>query len=1280
MISSAARRLARRLNGPTPAARRLARTAGAAGPADVELLESRALLTNIVVNLANPPGGDPSSYTVPDGTQCVIFQGNVRADETDFEIDASNVTGELELVWNGGFAAPTGPRDTFGNPVDGEEVSLTVTGNEDGAGLTFEARRDVVVTEFEFTGTNGDDALIGNIYCTRAVFDADGVQESDGGDMTVELLEGDNTTLQADLRTGEEFDGEDGHTMEITAGEGDDTLGAIVTDGNVIIDLGAGANETLIVSTSGVGVNDDGEEFARDITVTTGGDGSSSTFGDLNASGRIIYNGGDGDDTVGVIESGVGGRGGNNTSGNGSQGGTEGVIVVLGEGTNVTDDISADDGFAVVVGGSGSDTIGDVEADGEFDYFTLTPVAGIAGQTNFTGEAVVNLGDGDNETGTLTSRRGTVRYTGGDGDDTVGNVRTTTAGVSGDFQVPDEPGDIQQADFGDAVLQLGDGNNVVRNVTANFGDVSIVGGNGSDTLGNVTGGGALTEVTFRDSIRVGSGAVAKPTANVTEGPGRQFLGDVFVTLGDGLNTTASIFAREGTAYYVGGADADTIGDVTASLDNQFDIDPNNNPNGVDLRELFLQLGAGDDTVGDVTATGGDVTVLGGAGDEEVGDVFAGGSQGFEAGTGNRQDAIILDYRGGGATDDSRTGFVTAEIGSIRILGDDGDDLLAGTDAQDDDDQIVPGSSDNARVLVDFADGNNGIFGTLEGGDRVDYRGGRDVDSLGDVISNQDEVNVLLGASDDFIGDVTGNTIFVSLGQGNDEAGDFFADAVDPTAARGTETLILDAGDGDDTFGDLVSVLDVTLRAGGGDDVVTLVDSRNGNANLDLGDGEDSITGTVDARFDIDVDAGDGDDNISGTLTAGDTAQINLGEGDDVFTGFVRGGQIDAGGNVEINGDDGDDRIDGTLEATGSVDVDAGDGDDFVGGTLDADANVVVALGDGDDRTDIDSVLATTGAFRLDAGDGDDVVQLRNTAVDAGEFIELGEGENAIVLGEGIIAGTSVIRAIGGSLDVRELDDPGFAGRTYLDDRFVRASDRLTVVTDKAEMEGRYVVVGRGDADVRVDAVIDGDVIVIVSGDADVDFSGSEIGGDASVRTSTGDDQVDFFGTTIDGNLRIVTIAGTDEANVRGTTIGGDLVVALGINDDRLVIADATVAGTTNVGMDRGNDYLAVVRSTLAGDVSFQLGDGRDTLSVDGGMNFGGDLTVNAGEGGDGVRLRNYSVADDLFVNMGRGNDFLNGDRLEAGGNVRATGGGGRDRLSIPVTVGADLSGFERVDR
>ena len=1230
MIPAPARRLAGRLSGRLAArrpTRRGARPAGGRAPA-AEVLEDRALLSNITVNVA-AFGGE---YVVADGVECVTFTGTVNPNEADFTINAENVANELELIWRAGFGAPAD-----------EEYSLTVSGNEEGAGLSFEADGTIVVTEFSFTGTAGDDALIGRIFCTQRIFDDEGALESDGGDLEVEFFGGDNTTDRADLRTGAGFDDEEGHTLSITALEGDDTLGPILTNGNVELDLGDGVNRTRIVATRGVGVTDDGV-FGRDVTVTTGAEGSRTTVGNVNATGAVLYNGGAGDDVLGNVESDT-----INLS--------ENVVVNLGEGTNVAGDISSDDGFVQVTGGSGSDTIGDVDVDGEFSFLVIG-----------SAEARVNLGDGTNATGTLTSRRGTVRYVGGSGDDTIAAVITTSDGVAPDNFVPDEPGERQRPDFGDAVIQLGDGNNAVGlrgGVTANFGDVSITAGDGNDSLGLVYAGAGLTAPTGRGTVLVGSGDIAKPTADVTEFRFR-LIGDVYLALGDGDNDTAEIISGESTIYYVGGSGADTIGDVTSTAD--FDVDRDAlSPGG--LNEIYLELGDGDDRVGDITMTdGGDVLLLGGGGDEVVGDVFADGVQ--QNTSVARFDVITLDYGSGS----SATGAVVATNGSITIRGGNGDDFLDSAVALDELDQAVPGTTDLARITVDFGRGDNAVLGVLDGSDGVTYLGGRDVDSLGDVISRQGEANLQLGAGEDFLGDVTAQTIFVDLGEGDDTAGDFEALRTGRDNVRGFDTLTLEAGEGDDAFGDLVSAENVVLEAQGGDDFVTFVQAGR-NANLDLGDGDDLIDGNVTARFDINVEMGDGDDGIGGTLDAGDSAFVNLGEDDDSFTGVIRAGTINAGGSILLDGDDGDDVLNGVLDATGAIEVDAGSGDDFLGGTLSADDDVEIDLGRGNDAANVRSIDSTNGALVIDAGNGRDRVTLRNVAVAEGEDIELGLGNNFLILGEGVIDGRSVIHA-DGSLTVTGLDAPGFAGRTYLDDRRVRAEGNLQVVTDKAEMEGGYTIVGRGDTNIRVDAQIEGDVIVIGSGTAAVDFSGSEVGGDTSVRTSSRNDKIDFFGATLAGDLVIVTIAGTDTANVRNTTVGGDLIVNLGVSDDRLVIADATVAGRTAVNMERGSDYVAVIDSDLRGDASFLLGEGNDTLSV-AGADVGGGLIVNAGAGRDGARVRNLSVTDDLYISMGGDNDFLNADRLAAGGDVNVIGGGGRDRLDVDAAIDGRVRSFER---
>jgi Ca2+-binding RTX toxin-like protein len=167
------------------------------------------------------------------------------------------------------------------------------------------------------------------------------------------------------------------------------------------------------------------------------------------------------------------------------------------------------------------------------------------------------------------------------------------------------------------------------------------------------------------------------------------------------------------------------------------------------------------------------------------------------------------------------------------------------------------------------------------------------------------------------------------------------------SGKDKDNLVIKAGDGNDTITvDKNVTVKLTLEGGKGDDTVTVdKDSKTGH-NIDGGDGNDKLTGgggndNIKGGIGNDtIEAGDGDDTVDG----GDGRDyINGGKGNDILSGGAGNDVIYGGdGNDTIKGGDGDDYLEGSK---GNDTIEGGKGNDILSGGIGDDT---LKGGDGDD--------------------------------------------------------------------------------------------------------------------------------------------------------------------------------------------------------------------------------------------------------------------------------------------------------------------------------------------
>jgi Ca2+-binding RTX toxin-like protein len=271
-------------------------------------------------------------------------------------------------------------------------------------------------------------------------------------------------------------------------------------------------------------------------------------------------------------------------------------------------------------------------------------------------------------------------------------------------------------------------------------------------------------------------------------------------------------------------------------------------------------------------------------------------------------------------------------------------------------------------------------------------------------------------------------VFTTNGTDNDGTGS------DDVQVRQRDDGTLEVGVNGETYAvRLAEGQELTVRTGGGNDVINVAPNVSVNLVVDGGVGDDTITtGAGDDR----IDAGEGND----TVDAGEGRNDVFGNsGNDV----IRGGN---GANIFYGGD-GDDEITG---GTGSNYLEGGAGADTIAGGGSTD---MLSGGVDDDR-----IIAGTGRSSIYAGAGTDTIE--GAGNDATVYAETGDTVNSATGAKPTVVNVEIDSSLGSSVTVE--GSPAFRQRMQAELDFLRSSpngQRMLAEFDKAaEAKGNSVTI------------------------------------------------------------------------------------------------------------------------------------------------------------------------------------------------------------------------------
>ena len=1264
-----------------------------------DTVETEGISENIVIDLSNgndsvfSESGDKISISGGKGNDSIYSRGDYATINTGAGNDSIRVggynnkidmgDGNDSIFHDGGNYATinTGAGDDHVDNYSGSYNSSINTGDGND---TIKIRADKITLE----SGSGNDSIdnSGSKASITAGAGNDSVNNT-GSDLKIDAGEGTDTVSNSGSNvTVESGAGNDsinnyGSNSRINGGDGNDRF--LNWSNNVKIEGGAG-NDSIANSENsenteifGGAGNDTIRETSKHGSTIDGGTGNdriSLVSGSKNA--FIIYNAGDGDDTI---------YGFNETS-----------TLRIGDGTNTYSTTKS--GNDIIVGVErgkitlkGAANLSAVNIRGV--YNSQAVIRGTNGADNLInslpGAAIYGLGgndsiknygdsvtvDGGAGNDSIYNYRGTnVLIYGDNGDDTIKNIKklVTIESGNGNNYISNEGSNV--------IINVGDGNDTVWNygsdVTINGGDgndyihsdgytSTISAGKGNDTIslfhidrnnrnlilydagdGNDYIKGFKSNSTLDigganyASIRQGDDLIIKLEDGEITLKGAAKLSTVNINgvLDEPLNVTSK---KDGVSL-VGGVADDSINNIGSNVTVKTFGGNDTIHNFVGVSLTAIDAGAGNDYI---TNGGKQVTINAGDGNDSIYN-------------GNDSSNVIIDAGNG---DD----FVSNSGSNVTINAGNGDDSVRNEgsnvtiNAGAGDDSITNLRNGTNSLLLG-GEGNDSIANgqaqaTLDGGKGNDYiyNDGNDVTINGSTGDDTIQNNGLAGYGD--------NVIFqYKAGDGNDVVQGFKANStlsisggISPDSIKDGDDLIVTVGDGKITLQgaaklSAVNIVETPVNIHNSDryKLVTATNANDtiintgGKATINALRGDDSINNNA---AEVSINAGEGNDSISNT---GKFVKINPQKGDDNI--------YNNAANVTIRGESGNHSV---FSHGKDVEIYGSAGKDTIENYTDSN-EVIISSGAGDD-----SIKNAGNKVTIQGLDGNDTISSKGTS----NSVLGGAGNDLISL-----SSSYKNTVIGGAGDDTITLDWN--------------SNNALIKHDKGDgndiIEGfnatSTLQLGNGNASYNKSTEGD-DVIVTVEGET-ITLKGAatlsklNIDGLTKLNVNNTLNAVALTGGRLEdkiinsgGKVTISTFAGEDTIENRGSRA----IIDAGSEKDSISNINAD---NVSINSGEGSDFVSVINSK---GVTVDAGEDSDTdgdvISVNGGFRnviYGKDSrdTVINRKSNNGTIFGgadNDSIAnidsDGVSIDAGEGDDVIT---LSGGFRNTILGGKGKDSIYL----------------
>lgn len=218
--------------------------------------------------------------------------------------------------------------------------------------------------------------------------------------------------------------------------------------------------------------------------------------------------------------------------------------------------------------------------------------------------------------------------------------------------------------------------------------------------------------------------------------------------------------------------------------------------------------------------------------------------------------------------------------------------------------------------------------------------------------------------------------------------------------------------------------------------------------------------------------------------------------------------------------------------------------------------------------------------------------------------------------------------------------------------------------------------GRGDNQLALDATsVDGQLTVknLMGKQTFSLLNGSSVGGNLKIdNTQKGDTTTTIDASTISGKLQINNKDGDDTLSLTASTVSQGVAVNNNKGDSDTTVDAATIGKDFFLQSMKGADQIDILNSTsVAGKTKIATGEKGATINLTGLSTK--SLQIQTGDAADTVTFDAVAVAEEMSLQLGKGNDTLtvtNGLAPGFSGRVKFDLGQGDDDATITAAFGS----------